>query len=211
MNGATRRLAARQRRLSIRGWGTAKNTARWLAPFTFVPLLLLLALGSMGVAYGLWSEALIFSGDVFSGTMDVQFSGVEVTEQESVVYQGDGNDGSGQAECNTQLYGPDGDSTIDVGPDLLEITVTNAYPSYHCWVTFHVQNVGSTPVHVEEPVCNAPSWVTLQDCYAYSQVHPGESVACTILIHFTEGDDVEPNTTYDFDCQITAYQWNESP
>jgi len=49
-------------------------------PVVSLALILVLVLAGSGVAYGLWSEKLEISGTVYTGEVDVAFSGPYVTE-----------------------------------------------------------------------------------------------------------------------------------
>jgi len=93
---------------------------------------LILALGMTGIAYATWSETLIISGTVKTGTVDVAWSEVGSWDTEP-----EGKDVSWIA-CE-----------IDVEkPNLLHVTVHNAYPSIDYYNVVDIHCVGSIPVHL---------------------------------------------------------------
>ena len=181
-------------------------------PVISLALILVLVLAGSGVAYGLWSEKLEINGTVYTGEVDVAFSGPYVSEWVEVngIPMWEPWVKDKYAECYAKAY--DYDPTSD-GMEGIEITVKGAYPSYHCAVQFDVSNIGTVPVHVTQPTgTDVPAWVQVHACYPnWYQLHPGDHVYATILIHFTNDDGVEENGTYKFHFDIDALQWNEAP
>jgi hypothetical protein len=180
---------------------------------------LVIALGAIGIGQALWSETLTIDGSVHTGTVDVYLS--DDGTQKCVDIVGVGlcqqiPEGKDVATCETLYAGPDGDSNVDEGADHLQITVTGAYPSFHCKVSFDIGNIGTVPVHVtmtgptgnaaviESLVC-APTFVAVD----YIQLHAGGEILCTLDLHFSNDDGLDENTTYTFQYTFLAKQWNE--
>lgn len=184
-------------------------------------IILAIALAFLGVGYALWSETLTIEGTVQTGEVDVEFSEyepVECVDTPAGQCQEEPEEKDDAATCMVEWQGPDDDSEGDEGADLLEVTVTGMYPSYHCKVSFDVTSIGSVPVHVKLPVPtdDIPAWVAtdFEECYEDSvQLHQGESTdPCTIDIHFTNAQAPEENSgPYTFGWTILAHQWNEEP
>lgn len=221
-------------------------------------VMLVLALASLGVTYGLWSETLHIDGTVNTGEVDVGFSGPLVgygVEVNGVLmtwdYQSDagadpaivGNvsDPHGLlvgavatapqvkdlSTCTaspskdpTSVSFPDNVNSVDDGNNLITVTVTNAYPSFHCVIAFDVTNFGTIPVKIHQPEIDLGATpVGLIDtdfgnCYIVDrQLEPGDSSEnCTITIHFTNSDvNIFEESQYTFSVLVFAHQWNEEP
>jgi hypothetical protein len=177
-----------------------------------IVVILVVALAAIGVGYGLWSETLKIEGTVYTGEVDVGFSGPYVTEWVDIdgIPSWEPEDKDAAAECYAWLY--DADLSSD-GYEGIGVQVVGAYPSYHCGVTFDVSNIGSVPVLIHQPVrTSGPAWATLDGCYDEdTQLEYGEYAYCAILIHFDNEDQVAENSVYTFTFQILAHQWNEEP
>jgi hypothetical protein len=180
-------------------------------------MVMVIALAAVGIGYGLWAETLYLDGEVYTGTVDIEFSGPYIEEGVDVngQYTTPPPAGKDTVLCEAFLGGPDGDSEVDFGYDQMTILVEGLFPSYHCKVGFDVTNIGTVPVHVHHPNCYVPPWVFIDysDCYEHGfQLHPGESTPwCWIDIHFTNDDGVpEGSGPYFFDLQVLAEQWNEA-
>ena len=122
-------------------------------------VMLVLALASLGVAYGLWSETLHVEGTIDTGEVDIQLSreGVEImvtVEDANGVFTDWTVDDLVAANkpvpnCTQTL------STVAIanndegdGPNQLDIVITGLYPGAKCWFTFDIQNIGTIPVHL---------------------------------------------------------------
>ena len=136
---------------------------------------LIVALGTLGLVYGLWSQVLTVQGEVNLGTVDAVFSQA-FTDDDDVVDDvnkdpgatgdcpdlgGVDVDGDGLTSCDPSSPGPAAtrydkdvarcDATLNESdPRLLTVTVDNAYPSYWCTVWAHVLNNGSIPVKIQK-------------------------------------------------------------
>jgi hypothetical protein len=199
-------------------------------PMGAMVMLLILALATIGVGYGLWSEILTIKGIVKTGEVDVVLSLDEIDQGPTMDDNGidedlevDGND---VAECTGRLL---------PGLNTLEIEITNGYPSYSCWVEFDVHNVGTIPVIVEQPALGTvPDEITVEFLYCYTesgdsqtlpvnetpQLDPAEMQGsdpyayCWIHAHVEQ--EAEENaglpggpSAYTFQATVCAHQWNE--
>ena len=190
------------------------NTRKAL-PITTVLLILALALATVGVGYGLWAETLRITGTVETGEVDVGFSGPVVTEWVEVDGEPEAEPAEKDAAAECSAVASRTSTGLDDGNNRIAVTVTGAYPSYHCGVYFDVSNLGTVPVKVHRPVSVAgnPAWVTIDGCYAQdTQLERGQSTTwCLILIHFDNEDEVNENDDYGFAFDVFAHQWNEEP
>jgi hypothetical protein len=183
-------------------------------------LILVIALAAVGVGYAFWSETLTIQGTVQTGEVDVEFSTylpVECVDTQTGLCEEEPALKDGAANCTVE-WGKNNTDEGDDGSDLLTVTVTGMYPSYHCKVSFDVTSTGNVPVHVKwpEPTGDIPEYVAtdFETCYADSvQLHQGESTGkCTIDIHFTNEQAPEENSEpITFGWTILAHQWNEEP
>jgi hypothetical protein len=190
-------------------------------PLGLLAILLIVLLAGIGVAYGLWAETLTIDGTVNTGEVDVNFGMIDVKEMVSI----DGADPVleslypskvGAANCDIEVEFPLADDPT------LEVTVTGAYPSWHCIVDFEIKSVGSVPVHVYLPEADDdednPGWAVpecddIDPVDGYIQLHENEIVDCQLVIHFTNEDYedglVDEGEEYTLLYTIEARQWNE--
>ena len=184
-------------------------------------LVLVIALAVLGVGYALWSETLTISGTVQTGEVDVEFSTHPVEECidiNGVLTCPEPLEKADAANCTVEFLGGETDPNGDNGANLLQVTVTGMYPSYHCKVGFDVTSTGNVPVHVwlPEATGDIPAWVAtnFEDCYLDGvQLHQGDSTGlCTMDIHFTN-DQAPPENSgpITFGWTILATQFNEDP
>lgn len=135
----------------------------------FVCMALLLALVGTGVAYAMWSDTLVLTGVVKTGSVDVDF--VDQVPLDPSPHGTPGNPGgylTGSMDPNQlgdwwcanmepfDWWDPlvidnknvaSTDCEIDpIGGDWLKVTVDNAYPGYYGSVMFTIKNNGSIPV-----------------------------------------------------------------
>lgn len=179
-------------------------------PLGVLVMILVLGLVTLGLGYGLWSKILYINGTVATGNVDVELSLGEFGDNEVEKDVG---------TCLAELL------MIDEAtqPNKIRVTVTNAYPSYECWVTFDVHQKGSIPVLVYQPIFSIrppEKEVTfkMMDCYADpTQMHkPSERIWCTLYIHVEQdalqnagrGKEGDP-PAYEFEGTIEARQFNE--
>jgi hypothetical protein len=91
-------------------------------------LILLVALATLGIAYGQWTDTLTINGTVTTGEVDVDWVSFGCY------------DGEDQATIQTVLSEDE---------DTIIITVENGYPDYvaHCWANSRVR--GTIPVYIK--------------------------------------------------------------
>lgn len=200
--------------------------------------MILIALAAIGIGYGLWYEDLLVGGSVTTGTLDVGFSppvryrwftdaeGIPIATQRGGVHPPEFPERAidelmpdlfeikDAIVCDAVLGEAADDSPVDLGYDLLTITVASAYPGYHCLVVYDVENLGTIPVHLALARLDPPQepdadWVAAPVCrkrpadihtdssaelalisQGVIQLHHGEHADCAIEIAFTNADPV---------------------
>jgi predicted ribosomally synthesized peptide with SipW-like signal peptide len=128
-----------------------------------IALALVLALGSLGVGYAMWSDTVTVSGPVETGTVSWTFNQDFSTNDPlpggppydsgsldwtitpgdfSTIHRGNKNVGSANV------------SMID--PHNIEVKLFNTYPCYAVTVTVHAENTGSIPINIGTPLLTYP-------------------------------------------------------
>jgi len=174
--------------------------------FGLLCLALVLALGSLGVGFALWSETLYIDGVVYTGEVDAEwtFCGCFDIESKDV--------GTISAQIDP------------VDPHILHITVNNGYPCYFgdCEVEF--TNVGTIPVIIQSITIipdnftlasanganNGQLWIELVDGVGLQlEPYPDEPyhTAQSFKVHVEQC--AEQNATYTFSIEIVVVQYNE--
>jgi hypothetical protein len=194
--------------------------------FTFgtMIILMVLALASVGVGYGLWSETLLINGVVNTGTVDAALSIVEVDQSWNF---NDGTIGNGVNDDN-EAEGKDVAECVAtmIDENTMQVTITNGYPLFNCFVRWGVTNEGTIPLHVYQPDYFIGStfygtWGigTIEtaelhingwpyDCYTDPyQLHPGETEYCNLHVNIKQA--AAQGATYSFQLKVFARQWNE--
>jgi len=164
-------------------------------------LAMVLALGSMGVAFSQWTETLTIEGTSATGQLAGGFIVDECTDSETPPPD--------VGKCEWELIDTNGDSFND----MLNITMSNAYPCYQCTCNFTIENQGTIPYHIDEVKLDNPNPgevnvslsgdITGDVC---TVLKPGEKVTGTITAHVLEG--AAENSTYTFTATIHVIQWN---
>jgi hypothetical protein len=143
-------------------------------------LVLVLAMGALGVAYAHWNGELVINGTVNTGTF-----GAELTQNNTVIWQPiddepfeDGQPNLNLIPCGS-IYETLGwidslktqdnayaecvlsDEKVDDysgdAMDTITITVTDAYPCYEVWCPIDVHCIGTVPIHVWYTIDDAPA------------------------------------------------------
>lgn len=173
-----------------------------------LPMLLVLGLLMSGLAYAHWTQTIYVDGSVSSGILEVKVTSASHDD-----------------------YGIDPGYDKDVGStevtftdNRITVTIENAYPCYHVYVHFTVQNTGTIPVHFKGfgPSENFIYDPILQEWHASlfggaltvwawdsenEQIHPGGHKDYTIWIHVEQI--AEQDHTYEFTVEQYFDQWNE--
>jgi hypothetical protein len=139
-------------------------------------MILILALATLGVGYGLWAKLLLINGTIETGVVDAIFVNAFTDDDGKVdLASKDAGDTGSCAEyqhniggsCDPSSFGdvnaPPTRYDKDVGHceaivdleadptgETLKVTVENGFPSYYCTVWFDILNNGTIPVKIQE-------------------------------------------------------------
>jgi hypothetical protein len=200
-------------------------------PVGAIVMLIILALATVGVGYGLWSKTLVIRGEVNTGFLDAGLSLKEVDQSydfnDGTVGNGVNDDdewlGKDVAECVAEL----------IDPWTMDVTITNAYPSFNCFVRYDVHSRGTIPfdlygpdyfydmdgdgemefigtgglytIEVDELHVNTFPFCGIEDGM---QVDPDDpEVLCDLHVHVKQG--AAQKAQYKFRVRLWARQWNE--
>jgi hypothetical protein len=197
---------------------------------------LLIALGALGVGFGLWSKVLTITGTVNTGEVNAELSIEEVDQGDIFQLSDDGVDENKQIEnklianCVATLE----DGLPNEGPQTLRVTITDGYPSFWCIVNFNIHNNGSIPIKLEQPSWTADPGLFVNFgfsrgvggdlCYFDEDIngtgifgtinpHPqlefSEVTYCTLWLHVEQS--AAQGAALKFEGTILAHQWNEEP
>jgi hypothetical protein len=122
-------------------------------------LSLVLALGGFGVAYSLWFDTVVVSGDVQTGSLNLAFDPFEPAKVDEyhIVYEPYEHLEPGEflgknVGVTTATYL---DSSFETDPatgligfSTIVLDVNNAYPCYYVATTFVFKNIGSIPLDI---------------------------------------------------------------
>jgi hypothetical protein len=135
-------------------------------------LAMVVALATMGVGYGLWSDNLFIRGEISTGTVTAEFDRAFTDDDGSVDEPLlDGNDvgncpiqAGGDSSCDPAASGADPKPRHDkdvalctadvINSDLGIIKKSGVYPGYFCTAWFGVHNDGSVPIRIAEAKVN---------------------------------------------------------
>jgi hypothetical protein len=125
-------------------------------------LVLVLALGSLGVGYAAWSELLTVNTTAQLGSLDARFT--------NAIFEDHDN-------STTADFGVVGvNSGISGNPDVATMTITNAYPGYTASGTFTITNFSTMAVKIDVTESgNDPNNRFTGAPATFSNVLPGES------------------------------------
>jgi len=159
-------------------------------------LVLMLGLGALGIGFAGWSQELYINGTGTTGTVQMEFSGCEASDNEPP----DVDFGTTTVQC----LDLDGDGIVET----LQVDIQRGYAGYTGIVDFYVRNTGTVPVHVSEIDLPEPvngiafnvSGIAVGD-----QIHPCNTVAGRLTI------DIETDVSgvHEFAFSIVAVNWNE--
>ena len=195
----------------------------------------LMLIAILGTAAALWSDNLKIRTEVYTGDVDVEFIGSPQIDDPEFEGKDVGQCMASFEEVEDEDLGnPRGNNDTD-----MNITITNAYPSYQCKIyNVGVNNTGTVPVKLHSYLVVPPSAVCtfnmsatppVWDCdmdgdgdldlniwgsfismnNTHRQLHPGESTSFTVELHVKQG--APENSTMWFQVKILAHQWNEEP
>lgn len=159
-------------------------------------MVVVLAMGMLGVGYAMWDKTLFIDGTVHTGEVDAEMT-VEFCYDDEIA-------GKDYSSISCMLDPAD--------PQILLITVTDAYPCITYTCEFDIDNTGTVPIivaSVGSPV--VPGTITVTDMAGGSlvgtQIDPGMMAYGMVVIHLDNTAD--ELTTYTFSVPIWCVQWNE--
>jgi hypothetical protein len=168
--------------------------------FLVLSLLVLLSMALLGVTYSAWSEEMLITGAVATGTLDA------VMLKDSAEFNGDN---AGVGACT---------SALSTGQHTLTVSVGNSYDGFTCHIPIEVQNPETIPVKVSPPqltwddASHPAITVALDDCWTGTvQLAEGATTAtakpnCKVSVHVGAG--FVQGASYDFHYDFTATQFN---
>lgn len=164
-------------------------------------LAIVLALGVLGVGFGMWDKTLSIIGTVDTGEVNAIFTTASCDDPGTTIDPGkDKHVGS----C----------SVSGAGTQELTITVTNGYPCYECTVDFTVDNTGTIPVKIQTlSLIGVPPEITVTwtGLAVGDQIEPkgqaGDELPGDIHIHVEQS--AAELAQYTFSATIYLVQWNE--
>jgi hypothetical protein len=134
-------------------------------PVGTILMILVIALATVGVAYGLWTKTLFISGSVTAGNVNSDFARV-FTDDDEVVDDATLDDGDAGPDpssagplatrsaqdialCTARVGMADEDRDLEQpGIQTAFLTIEQGYPSYWCTAWFDLNNTGSIPVNL---------------------------------------------------------------
>jgi hypothetical protein len=155
-------------------------------PLGAIVMLLILALATIGVGYGLWAKTLYIYGTINTGDLDAVLSVEEVDQLSNReepwkafnAYSDDcpvpGSYSIGQ-DCDSDGFDSDDIEASDpatglpkdvaectawldeLDPQIMYVLVENGYPSFNCFVQYNVENTGTIPLNIHSPVYINPN------------------------------------------------------
>lgn len=199
-------------------------------------LALVLALGALGVGYAAWTDTVTISGPVTTGRVCLGFT--EVYGEIGPALGGDWEytnwvytpgavscppnytftgihrveEGKNVGQVSIERYDNDGDGYFEV----IEVTITDAYPYYLAWISTHVINCGTIPVKIYPVVLpiiqDDGILIKWGDSYN-AQLEPGVDAELSFYVgfpqHLPNGDLLPQGATLHFTINLAGVQWNE--
>jgi hypothetical protein len=177
---------------------------------SLIALALILALGTLGVAYAMWWDTVTIGGTVVTDDVEVEW---KLARNYDTGLDPDYPDG---------LKDKDVGSTTITGLDsnTLTLVIDNGYPSYYNDIECEFENTGSVPVIIDSVVITPTGFTVASDYGADdgevwirwvngegTQLEPGERSASSLHIHVEQC--AAQGATYTFTIQILCVQWNE--
>ncbi len=159
-------------------------------------LVMMLALGAVGIAFAGWGQELSMDGTATTGTVQLEFTGCVTSDNEAP--------GMDTGSTTAQCLDIDGDGVEET----LQVDIQRGYAGYAGIVDFEVRNAGTVPVHVSEILLPGPvngiafdvTGITVGD-----QIHPGDTLAGRLTIEL----ETQVSGVYEFALSIVAVNWNE--
>jgi predicted ribosomally synthesized peptide with SipW-like signal peptide len=103
--------------------------SRSTLPFGIIVMILMMALAVLGVGYAWWSEQLVSTTTIQTGSIQVILDEITIVEDDDLDV----------GSCS---------SKISSDGKIITVLVGNSYPSYSCRITFKLTNTGSVPARL---------------------------------------------------------------
>jgi len=200
-------------------------------------LTLVLALGTLGVAYAKWSDTVTINGNVQSGFVCINANGWEEIESFGIPDMNYTSWVPSTMGVSCPLgFAFDGIKQVDkevgsvefvpVYDDLgrvkaLEVTVNNGYPYYLAAFDFTICNCGTIPVKIEpaivqqtfngQPTDDILVWWDDANLPPGSQLEPLDCTMVNFYVGIQQKALQNQTGTYKFTIEINGVQWNEYP
>jgi len=166
-------------------------------------LAVVLAMGSLGVGYAMWSDTVTITGPVTTGEVDVCVR--DIAANEAIPGNPDPQCGIGE---NPERKDVGWVSYEIIDCDEVRVTVHNAYPYYSALAHLTVCNTGSVPVRWQQPmIVDYDPTVMTVNAWDGTQIEPGECNDFTFEVCILQP--AEMGETYSFTIRILYVQWNE--
>jgi hypothetical protein len=182
--------------------------------FGFAGLLvmgLIIALGTLGIGYGLWSKVLVVHGTVNTGDLNADWDSATTNDPVGTL---DPCSALNPTGCLAPAKDVGSCVITGEGTQTLEVTINNAYPSYECTIDASITNNGTIPFNVVGArvtgLDGAPIELLGGDCtYPEDpQVDPPDGefpISCTLHVLQSAAQ----GATYTADVTVCVAQWNE--
>lgn len=112
-----------------------------------IPIVIAILLSTLGIAYAHWSDMIKINGTVEMGSLTLGFVEVTCVDKEYLTFYPDpvppGKDNA-RCICSLDEYVQD-EHTLKEGYRKLWVKIEDGYPSYYCFATFIVENLGTVP------------------------------------------------------------------
>jgi predicted ribosomally synthesized peptide with SipW-like signal peptide len=191
-----------------------------------IVIVLIAALGLMGVAYAYWTDTLHINSSVSTGNEDVTFHLVATNDIDSPVTLDPSSQGTWALSGSALSWSGGSRSatrnaaytTVAASSDYRTLTVTmnNAYSGYWGSAGCTIENVGSIPVKVESvSVEGLPSsgltvlFSGALDASVHTLIAP--TIEAGGGIYFQWDDTATPGTLYTVTVRVVVSQWNLVP
>jgi hypothetical protein len=197
-------------------------------PLTLLLLVVLIALASLGIVYGLWSETLFIDGTATTGEVDARWTSMICNEFHTWPRLPQTQEDEGEFKGkNVGSYR----YLIDGNDDrIFHFRIDNGYPSYAVDCQVHFQVEGTVPIIVRG-VSIAEVSDNLSNCelvngqqitltcdqltvmfttgYVGAQIHPDDTAAGSLTVHVEQP--AKEGAEYEFEVKACVAQWNEAP
>jgi hypothetical protein len=184
-------------------------------------LMIVLTLATLGISYGLWSKNLVIHGVVETGDLNADWDDASTNDPFGTLDPFTEANPLWPAVPVPKDVGSCDIDTAGIGTQIIEVTLSNVYPSYECTVTGLISNTGTIPFNIigggaiidaanaegiELLECTVPAGVQV-DPINVGGVIGEEPIDCTVHVKQT----AQQGWTYYFAIEACVAQWNEDP